>query len=104
MARRQCPRCGAFLRESVTRCPECREELGQVQTFRGYRTHGGGAEIRRGLLYILMAAVIHYFVGSSSPLPNPVPFAPLLTNYVLPFLFLCGIGLVVLGLYRRVRG
>ncbi len=104
MAPRQCPHCGAHVSEFATYCPNCRESLQGVQAFTPHRPPQGGPEIRRGLLYMLLAAVLYYFAGGHSPLEFPVPFAHFLTDYLLPFLFLCGLGLVAFGLYRRVRG
>lgn len=58
-------------------------------------------QIRRGLLYMLLAAVIQYFAGGYSALNLPFPIAPLVTTYLAPFLFLSGLGLTLYGLYLR---
>lgn len=84
-------------------CPTCRENLLEVPEVRGYgRGAQGRSEIRRGLLYMLFAAVFYHFAAKDSPLPLPFDAEPWLSEYVLPFLFLLGMGLIVLGVYRRV--
>jgi len=51
----------------------------------------GHDQIRRGLLYMLLGAVIHYFAGGyGAPvfqIPLPAPIMPLLTQYLTPLLF-----------------
>jgi hypothetical protein len=61
------------------------------------------SEIRRGLLYMLLAVVIHYFAGGYSAMNLPFPIPPLVTVYLLPLLFLSGLGLTVYGLYVGSR-
>jgi len=52
---------------------------------------------------MLMAAVIGYFVSGSSGWSLPVPVPQLVANYLLPLLFLSGLGLSLYGLYLRHR-
>lgn len=101
MGRRQCGYCGKYVPEQATQCPFCREELAAPVEIRDPRTGWGRAHIRRGLLYMLMAAVIQYFTSGESALQLPYTILPLVRQYLLPFLFLGGLGLVVYGLYRR---
>ena len=56
-------------------------------------------EIRRGLLYMLLAAVIHYFAGGYSMMNLPFPINPLVTVYLSPLLFVGGFGLMVYGFF-----
>ncbi len=64
----------------------------------------GRQQIRRGLLYMLLAAVIYYFAaGYAAPLKPPVQVVPFVTNYLSPLLFLGGLGLTLYGLFLRVR-
>lgn len=104
MSERPCPHCGAAVSEKATHCPKCREHMGErLQMFRGGAPEGG-KEIRRGLLYMWLSAILYYFAaGHSSPINFPVPFVPILTEYLLPFLFLLGVGMTTFGLYRRSR-
>ena len=87
----------------LTQCPYCREAVPQVQLAR--RTGPDGkAQMRRGLLYMLLAAVIYYFAaGYAAPLWLPVQVLPVVVNYLLPMLFLAGLGLTVYGLFLRFR-
>ena len=87
----------------LTQCPYCREAVPQVQLTR--RTGPDGkAQMRRGLLYMLLAAVIYYFAaGYAAPLWLPVQVLPVVVNYLLPLLFLAGLGLTVYGLFLHFR-
>jgi Fe-S oxidoreductase len=87
----------------LTQCPYCREAVPQVQLTR--RTGPDGkAQMRRGLLYMLLAAVIYYFAaGYAAPLWLPVQVLPVVVNYLLPLLFLAGLGLTVYGLFLRFK-
>jgi hypothetical protein len=48
-------------------------------------------EIRRGLLYMFLAAVIYYFAGGYSAMNLPFPIDPLVTVYLSPLLFVSGL-------------
>lgn len=48
---------------------------------------------------MLLAAVIHYYAGSYSPMTLPVPISPLVTTYLSPLLFLSGLGMTVYGYF-----
>jgi hypothetical protein len=53
---------------------------------------------------MLLAAVIYYFAGGyGAPLRLPVQIVPAVTNYLLPLLFLGGLGLTVYGLFLRIK-
>jgi hypothetical protein len=62
----------------------------------------GRREIRRGLLYMLLATVIYYFAGGYSALKLPL-IPPAVTTYLSPLLFLGGLGLSLYGLVLRFR-
>src|ERR1700704_364433 len=101
---RRCVFCGKYMAARLTQCPFCREAVPQVQLSRR-RGPDGRRHIRRGLLYMLLAAVIHYFAGGYGnplmvPLPAPVP--PMVTQYLTPLLFVGGLGIVLYGLFFRV--
>jgi hypothetical protein len=55
------------------------------------------SEIRRGLLYMLLAGVVHYFAGGYSAMNLPFPINPVVTVYLSPLLFVSGLGLIVYG-------
>jgi len=100
MATRQCPFCGKSVFDALAQCPFCREALPEV-TLASRPRNGGGGKIRQGLLYMLLAAVIHYFAGGHSPMQLPFPIAPLVTIYLSPLLFLSGLGLGLHGFYLQ---
>jgi len=77
--------------------------MGQLPKAQGdyAREASGKSKIRQGLLYVLLAAVVHYFAGGYSPLQLPLPVGPIVTNYFSPLLFLAGIGLAIFGFYLK---
>jgi hypothetical protein len=102
-AARTCVYCGKPFAAHLKRCPFCREDVPEVRVSMSRRPDGR-AQIRRGLLYMFLAAVIHYFAaGYSAPLQVPVFVVPLVTNYLTPLLFLGGLGLSLYGLYLRIK-
>jgi hypothetical protein len=62
----------------------------------------GSAELRRGLLYMLLGATVYYFASPGSPLPIPFPVPSVVTTYLLPLLFLSGLGFTFFGGLRRI--
>ena len=101
MASRQCPFCGKLVPEQATQCPFCREELLRVPVAASPHHEQGRRYIRRGILYMVMAGVAHYYLGGYSPEKFPFTVIPEVTQYLIPFLFLCGLGLLAFGVYRR---
>jgi hypothetical protein len=100
---RQCVFCGKPISVSLTQCPFCREAIPQVRLSRRSGSDGR-AQIRHGLLYMLLAAVIHYFAaGYGMPWKLPVQVMPIVTSYLSPLLFLGGLGLTLYGLFQRMR-
>ena len=103
--KRRCVFCGKHIAGHLTQCPFCREAIPQVQL--SPRTGPDGRhQIRRGLLYMLLAGVIHYFAaGYADPIkiPLPAPILPLVTQYGTPLLFLGGLGLAFYGVLLRIR-
>lgn len=90
----------------LTRCPHCREDVPQLRmtTAPAARIRTGGREqIRRGLLYMLLAGVIQYFAGGYSGLTPPVAIPEVVTTYLAPAVFLSGLGLLIYGLYLRAK-
>ena len=97
---RQCAYCGRNIGATLNQCPFCREMQPQVRlsTSRSGRAEGRQM-MRRGLLAVLLAGVIHYFAaGYAMPLQLPVDILPIVTNYLSPLLFLGGLGLTIYGL------
>lgn len=86
-----------------TRCPHCREDVPQIRVASARTRTGGREQIRRGLLYMLLAAVIQYFAGGYSGLTPPVAIPDVVTTYLAPVVFLSSLGLLVYGLYLRAK-
>lgn len=101
---RQCPFCGLSVLRTATQCPSCRETLPGAE---GATEHaparasqpGKSSLVRRGLLYMLLAAVIQYFSGGYSAMHIPVAISSFVTSYLAPLLFLSGLGLTFYGLF-----
>lgn len=104
MHQRECPYCGNKVGIHVSQCAFCREALPPIPHLRRVSVaNTGTADVRRGLLYMLLAAVIAYFAGGYSPLNMPIAVLPDLSAYLSPLLFLGGFGLTVYGYYRQHR-
>jgi hypothetical protein len=98
--KRQCAYCGTFAPSHLIQCPDCREMLPQIAVVRPPRVKKR-TEIRRGLLYMLLAAVIYYFAGGYNAMNLPFPINPLVTVYLSPLLFVSGLGLTIYGFFVR---
>ena len=97
---RQCAFCGKSIRVTLNQCPFCREMVPQVRLASSRSGSSDGHQmIRRGLLAVLLAGVIHYFAaGYAMPLKLPVDVMPIVANVLSPLLFLGGLGLTIYGL------
>ena len=99
---RQCVHCGKPVRTHLRQCPFCREMIPEVPKPRRLGSDGR-REIRRGLLYMLLAAVVYYFAGGYSKMNLPLAITPMVTAYFSPLLFLGGLGLSLYGVALRFR-
>jgi hypothetical protein len=54
-------------------------------------------------MYMLLGAVIYYFLGGYSGLQLPLHLNPLVTAYLAPVVFLGGFGMCMYGIYLRMR-
>jgi len=103
MEMRQCAFCGKRIAAQLNQCPFCREMVPQVRLSRS-SSGIGNTQIRRGLLYMLLAGVIYYFAaGYAKPLQIPVTIQPAVVNYLSPLIFLGGLGLTLYGLFLKVK-
>src|SRR5437868_8584017 len=102
VAKRQCAYCGRFSPGYATRCANCREMLPEITAVHRPQTKKR-TTIRQGLLYMLLAAVIHYFAGGYSGMELPLPVSSLVTLYLSPLLFFSGLGLMAYGFYVGSR-
>ena len=113
MPARQCPFCGKTISDLHSQCPFCREAVPAVPGSPAVAkapahpavSGAGNRSIRRGLLYMFLAGVIQYLVVSygSSILRVPAHIQPIVTSYLVPFLFLCGMGLTVYGFFLHAK-
>ena len=110
MGTRECPFCGKTIGDHLTHCSRCREPLPEIpRSFqaaapsrsRAKADDGSSHTIRRGLLYMFLAAVIGYFASGSSPLTLPVSVPHAVTSYLVPLLFVSGLALSLYGFYKR---
>ena len=103
MQMRQCAFCGKRIAAHLNQCPFCREMVPQVHLSRA-SSGAGRTQIRRGLLYMLLAGVIYYFgAGYAKPLEVPIAIQPAVVNYLAPLLFLGGLGLTLYGLVLKAK-
>lgn len=98
---RQCPFCGKNVPWNFDHCSYCREALPLMAKPPRASSAGDGGNIRRGLLYMLLGAVIHYFAGGYSAMNLPFPIVSVVTSYLSPVVFLGGFGLALYGFYRK---
>jgi hypothetical protein len=100
---RQCAFCGKRIAVHLNQCPYCREMVPQVRLSRSSST-AGREQIRRGMLYMLLAGVIYYFAaGYAKPIELPIAIQPAVSNYLAPLLFLGGLGMTIYGLILKAK-
>jgi hypothetical protein len=100
MSTRQCPYCGRMVSQTRTECPHCHAVIPEIQVTRRHDIHAD-TEIRKGLLYVLLAAVINYFAGGYSAMQTPLSIEPIVTTCLSPLIFLGGLGLALHGFYLQ---
>jgi hypothetical protein len=100
---RGCPYCGKPVKTHLERCPSCREAIPESRSAKRPVAAQGRVTIRRGLMYMLLAGVIHYFAAGYSGMRLPVAIPPFVTQYLTPLMFLCGLGLGLYGFYLRAQ-
>ena len=103
MVKRQCVHCGQFVTGPRPMCPYCRELLPEIPKPVMEVRPTGGKEVRRGLLYMLVALVVHYFAGGYSAMNLPIHISPVVFEILSPLLFLGGLGLMLYGVYLGIR-
>ena len=114
MPDRVCPYCGKPISVLLDRCPYCREDVPRAATpglgpvpARAPSPSNPRGNIRRGLLWALLAGVLYYFASGSGPLKIPVPIpdfiSQLLLNILIPLVFLAGVAMALYGLFQSLR-
>lgn len=97
-----CAYCGKPVPARMNRCPFCREAVPEVR-LSARSEKGGGRELRRGMMYMLLGAVIYYFSGGYSALSLPISLNPWVSTYLAPLVFLGGLGMSLYGIFLRLR-
>jgi hypothetical protein len=97
---RQCPYCGKPVAKHLASCPHCREGVSQVKVKAAPPAAKKG-QLSRGILYMLLALVIHYAAQQASTMNLPFSIHPAVTSYLSPMLFLGGLGLALYGFLSR---
>lgn len=104
MGVRECPFCGKKISDAFRDCPQCHETLPEPRIVKSSSSSGKGGPLRRGLLYMMIVAFVYYLLSANSPLKISVPFAPILTTYLLPLVFLAGLSFAMYGIFLQVKG
>lgn len=104
MDKKSCPFCGKPVGIALDRCPFCREAIPSVQVSAASGGSGDGSvNLRRGLLWALLAGVIYYFAGGHSGFKLPVDVPDFVNVYLTPLLFLSGVAMALYGLFQKIR-
>ena len=112
MPERVCPFCGKTFNLQLNRCPFCREDVPRTTTAGAAslratspnsRSPNSRGNIRRGLLWTLLAGVLYYFASGASPLQSPIPIPEFVTQYLIPLMFLAGVAMALFGLFQSMR-
>jgi hypothetical protein len=110
MPERVCPFCGKPFNVLLNRCPYCREDVprGTGTASAPIRRRSSSPtqareNVRRGLLWALLAGVLYYFASGASPLKVPIPIPEFVTLYLLPLVFLAGGAMALYGLFQSMR-
>jgi hypothetical protein len=101
-ATRQCVHCGKLVRVQLRQCPFCREVIPEAPRPRRLGSDGR-REIRRGLLYMLLATLVYYIAGGYAQTKLPLAVPPAVTTLLAPLLFFGGLGLSLYGFVLRLR-
>ena len=97
---RQCGFCGRMSPIGLAECPHCHETFPELPQVRK-RPRSDGGQLRRGLLYMMLAGVIHYFAAGYSSMRLPIDIPPMVTQYMTPALFLLGLAFGLYGIVTR---
>jgi hypothetical protein len=93
----QCADCARVYPRALSECPRCGSEETVAAKSSGKKT-ASKYRVRRGILWMLVAGAIYLLASQGS-----VSFPPAVTDYLLPLLFLGGLGLTVFGLIGWLR-
>jgi hypothetical protein len=101
---RQCIYCGKIIGRNLMQCPYCREAQTEARTpAASIANAGSGGQLRSGLLLVLMGAAVEYFAGGYGPMAMPDQLRSPVNTYLVPLLFVSGIGMSLYGVFLRLR-
>jgi hypothetical protein len=103
MDKRTCPFCGKPVIASLNRCPHCREAMPAVTVTRGRGSAESSGNIRRGLLWAVLAGVIYYFAGGHSGLKLPFDVPNFVNQFLTPLMFVAGAAMALYGVFQNLR-
>ena len=97
MSRVQCVECGRVYSRAFKQCRSCGSRESVPVSFGGQMAVSK-TRVRRGILWMVLAGVIYALFGQQASM-----VVPAVTLYLLPLLFLSGLGLVVFGFSGWLR-
>ena len=98
---RHCVYCGKPVAPHHSQCPHCREAVPKVRLAPAPAPAAKRSQMRRGILYMLLALVIHYVALRSDSLNLPFSVNPAVT-YLATMMFLAGLALTLYGFFTKV--
>jgi len=101
LAARHCVYCGKPVAPHHSQCPHCREAVPKVRLAPAPVPAAKRSQMRRGILYMLLALVIHYVALRSGSLNLPFSVNPAVT-YLTTMMFLAGLALALYGFFTKV--
>jgi len=101
LAARQCVYCGKAIAQHHSQCPHCREAVPKVRLAPAAAPAAKRNQMRRGILYMLLALVIHYVALRSDSLNLSFSVNPTV-GYLATMMFLAGLALTLYGLLTKV--
>jgi hypothetical protein len=100
---RGCPFCGKSISDVARECRYCHEYIPELRLNSASRVASGNATIHRGLWYMLILAAIYYVFSGQTPLKLKIPYQSIFLTDVLPVLFFVALGIVLYGVFLRVK-
>jgi hypothetical protein len=102
LAARHCVYCGKPVATNQSQCPHCREAVPKVRLAPAAPAPAAKrSQMLRGILYMLLALVIHYVAVRSDSLNLPFSVNPAV-SYLATMMFLAGLALTLYGFLTKV--
>lgn len=101
LAARHCVYCGKPVAHHLSQCPHCREAVPKVRLAPAPAPAAKRSQMVRGILYMVLALVIHYVAVRSDSLNLPFSVNPAV-SYLATMMFLAGLALTLYGFLTKV--